>query len=159
MTKKTFLISALITIVALGLFTATALAEPGSGPCKGKRHGHGPHGNMDAASPEERAEIHLVRLAHRLDLTDEQRAQLLPILLDQAEQARLIHDQDAETRQARREQMETIREATHSQIEAILDPDQLEKFQQMQQEREEMRERRAERRQERMERKGYGTSN
>jgi len=163
MARKTFLTPALITIAVLALLATTAIAGhgPGQGPrdCTGHGPGHGPHAGMDKASiPEERAEIHLVRLTHRLDLTEEQKAQLLPILLDQAEQARLIHDQIAQERQVRREQMETIREDTHARIETVLDPDQLEKFQQMLQEREEMRTRRDERHRDRMERHpgGFG---
>jgi hypothetical protein len=151
MIRRRFLTPILIAAALAGLFATAALAQ--GGPGKFGRGPHGPGGANPDATPEERAEIMMVRLSHRLDLTDAQKEQLLPILLDQAEQVKAIHEEAAAERQLRRQQMEQIRDTTHAGIESLLDPDQLEKFQEMVREREEQRMRRQIMREERQKRR------
>lgn len=150
MKRSRFLTPILIAAAVACMLASVAVAQ--QGPGKPGRGPHGPGGNPDA-TPEERAEVMMVRLAHRLDLTEAQRAELMPILLDRATRAKEIHEQAKAEREQRRLQMEQIREDTHASIEALLDPDQLQEFQAMVQEREEQRMRRKIMREERRERR------
>jgi periplasmic protein CpxP/Spy len=77
---------------------------------------HGPHANR------------LEWLSKELNLTEEQKAKVKPILEDQEKQMHAIHEDNSLSQEQRHEKMMQLHETTHSQINAILTPDQQKKF-------------------------------
>lgn len=89
--------------------------------------GEGQHRGGGRMSPE----ATLQRLSERLNLTDDQKAKILPLLQDQADQAKAIMRDESISREERREKMRPIMEATHEKIRALLTAEQQEKFDKM----------------------------
>ena len=75
-------------------------------------------------------------LSKELNLTDDQKSQLKPILDDEGKQMRAIHQDTSLTPEQKRDKMKELRESTDPKIEAILTPDQQKKFHEMNQHRE-----------------------
>lgn len=88
----------------------------------------------------------LQRLSKRLNLTDEQKNQILPILTDRQQQMESIHNDSSLSQADRRAKMRSVREDSDSKIRAVLNDDQKQKYDQMQQQ---MRERMEQHKQER----------
>jgi len=84
-------------------------------PAQSEMH-HGQHGNR------------LDWLSKELNLTDEQKAKVKPILDDQEKQMHAIRDDNSLNQEQKHEKMMKIHETTHSQINANLTPDQQKKF-------------------------------
>ncbi len=82
------------------------------------------------------------RMAQALNLTEEQKSQIQPILQQQRQKLEALRNDNSLSQQQKREQFQQIREQTRSQINAILTPDQQQKMQQMEQQ---MRQRRGRR--------------
>lgn len=76
-------------------------------------------------------EGHLQMLSERLNLTEDQKAKLKPILEDQAEQMRSLRSDTSLTPEQKAAKKKAIHETTHDQINAVLTPDQQEKFKEM----------------------------
>lgn len=85
---------------------------------------------MGATSPE----AHLQMLSEKLNLTEDQKAKLKPILLDQAQQMKAVRDDTSLTPEQKAAKKKAIHETTHDQINAVLTPEQQEKFKEMKQE-------------------------
>jgi periplasmic protein CpxP/Spy len=84
---------------------------------KGMRHG----------GPERRLEF----LSQQLNLTDDQKSKLKPILEDESKQMKTVWDDASLSEDQKHAKMKDIRESTRPQIEAILTPDQKQKFEQL----------------------------
>jgi Spy/CpxP family protein refolding chaperone len=82
----------------------------------------------------ESADQHLQTLSERLNLTDDQKAKLKPILEDKMKQMKAVHEDSSLSPDQKRTKMKSIHDSLHEQINAVLTPEQQTKFKQMQQE-------------------------
>jgi protein CpxP len=83
---------------------------------------------------EESADQHLQMLSEKLNLTDDQKAKLKPILHDKMEQMKAVREDSSLSEEQKRAKMKSIHESLHDQINAVLTPEQQTKFKQMKQE-------------------------
>jgi Spy/CpxP family protein refolding chaperone len=88
------------------------------------------HAGMHAES----ADQHLQMLSEKLNLTDDQKAKVKPILQDQMQQMKAVREDSSLSQEQRRAKMKSIHESLHEQINSVLTPDQQAKFKQMRQE-------------------------
>lgn len=73
------------------------------------------------------------RLAEKLNLSQAQQDQIKPIMQQQREQAKAIWQDNTLTQDQKREKMQTLRQNTQTQLNAILTPEQQQQWQQMRQ--------------------------
>ena len=126
MSNSRWSILTILVLLAAGLTFAQTSQEPQtSTPDKhaGMRHHNG-----------ESADQHLQMLSEKLNLTDDQKAKLKPILQDQMQQMKAVRDDSSLSQEQRRAKMKSIHESFHDQINAVLTPEQQAKFKQMGQE-------------------------
>jgi protein CpxP len=83
---------------------------------------------------EESADQHLQMLSEKLNLTDDQKAKLRPILQDQMLQMKAVREDSSLSQEQKRAKMKSIHESSHDQINAVLTPEQQAKFEQMRKE-------------------------
>ena len=88
------------------------------------------HEAMGSTSPD----VHLQMLSEKLNLSEEQKAKLKPIFDEQAKQMKAVRDDTSLTPEQKAAKKKAIHEATHDQINAVLTPEQQEKFKAMKQE-------------------------
>jgi periplasmic protein CpxP/Spy len=81
----------------------------------------------------------LQRLSDKLNLTDDQKTKLKPILQDQMDQMKAVRDDTSLTPEQKRAKMKSTHASVNDQINAVLTPEQQVKYKQMQQERTEKR--------------------
>lgn len=74
----------------------------------------------------------LEHMSKALNLTDDQKTQIKPILEDQSKQMQAVFADDSLSREQKMEKMGELREASHKKINAILTEEQREKFAEMQ---------------------------
>jgi periplasmic protein CpxP/Spy len=123
----------LIGILALGVTASTALAQDSTQPPAQTESGHmGNHRGMD---PDQQ----LKHLSHQLNLTDDQRAKIKPLLESSHEQMQQLHQDQSLSRQDRMTKMRSIMDDTHSKIEAVLNDQQKQQFEAMMQKEQERR--------------------
>src|ERR1700726_1054617 len=82
----------------------------------------------------ESADQHLQMLSEKLNLTDDQKAKLKPLLQDQMQQMKAVREDSSLSQEQQRAKMKSIHESLHDQINAVLTPEQQAKFKQMRQE-------------------------
>jgi Spy/CpxP family protein refolding chaperone len=70
----------------------------------------------------------LQMLSKRVDLTDDQKAKILPLLQAQADQLKALHDDTSLSDDEKHEKMRDIMQSTRKQIGDLLTPEQKEKF-------------------------------
>ncbi|MEI6492746.1 MAG: hypothetical protein WCO94_09385 [Verrucomicrobiota bacterium] len=75
------------------------------------------------------------KLVQELGLSDEQKAKVAPILEKAKSAAKAIKADESLTKKQKHEQIDTIRQTTQQQLQAILTPEQLQKFQDLRTER------------------------
>ena len=131
MHKRFLSITATATLLALGIAIAGAQDTPQNGAQAGAPQGEhnermGPRHRM---SPEEQ----LQRMGERLNLTDDQKNQIKPILEDRQKQMEALHAETSGSQEDRRAKMRSIMEDSNTKIRGILNDDQKQKFDQMQQ--------------------------
>ena len=78
-------------------------------------------------------EVHLQMLSEKLNLSEDQKAKLKPILQDQAQQLRALRDDPSLSPEQKSAKKKIVRELTHDQINSVLTPEQQDKFKQMKQ--------------------------
>lgn len=117
--KLTFAVATLA--LALGVPASQAAEDsapsPDSSHERASSHRHG----------GERGE-RLKKLAEKLELTAEQKEKIRPILVEEARALKAVRDDDALTKEARREKARDIRETHRAQIRSLLTPEQQAKF-------------------------------
>ena len=118
-------------LVAGLLFGQASQSPPTSMP-----QSQGATAHRQAESPEQ----HLQMLSEKLNLTDEQKTTLKPILEDQALQMKAIHADTSLSEEQKRDKMKAIHETLHDKINAVLTPEQQVKFKQMKHEHKGMKE-------------------
>ena len=115
--------------LALVLPVAARAAAQGGGGMQG----------MQMPTPDER----LANLSSKLNLTDDQKAKIKPILEDEATKMQALHDDTSTPRMQKMQKGREIHDAHDQQINAILTPDQQAKYAEMKKEAmEKMREKR-----------------
>lgn len=103
----------------VGLATlASAAQQPPQGPPEGGRRGPRP------MSVEER----LKRMSETLNLTDEQKEKIRPILQSEADQLKAMRENTSLSREQRMEKRRQIEQGTRKQIREILTPEQRAKW-------------------------------
>lgn len=118
---------AILLVLVTGLLLAgqTSQTPPASAPAQA-----GAMGVHMGGSPE----AHLQMLSEKLNLTDDQKAKLKPILQDEAQQLKAVHDDASLSPEEKHAKMKTIHESLHDQINGVLTPEQQAKWKQMKQE-------------------------
>lgn len=126
--KKQIFSAVLSTFFGLGVLAAAPQTQDQSSTEQHKesRHRH-------QADPQEQ----LNRLGKKLNLTNDQKNQILPILTDRQQQMKSIHDNSSLSQQDRRTKMKTLWEDSNAKVKAVLNDDQKQKYDQMQQQRRE----------------------
>ncbi len=82
----------------------------------------------------------LERLSKELNLTDDQKAKVKPILDEQTKQMHATQDDTSLSQEQKRDKMKQIHQTTHSQINEILTPEQQKKFAALKEQQKEHRE-------------------
>lgn len=88
---------------------------------------------QSSAQQQDNAESKLQQMSQELNLTDEQKTKLKPILQDEGEQLRALKSDTSVATQEKFQKAKEIRASHKQQIDAILTPDQKQKWQQMKQ--------------------------
>jgi Spy/CpxP family protein refolding chaperone len=81
----------------------------------------------------------LERLSQELNLTDEQKEKVKPILDEQSKQMQATQDDTSLSQEQKRDKMKQIHQTTHSQINEILTPEQQKKFAELKEQHKEQR--------------------
>jgi protein CpxP len=87
------------------------------------------HEAMGAAAKS--PDAHLQMLTEKLNLTDEQRTKLKPILQDQSQQQQAVHDDTSLSPEQKTAKMKSIHASFRDQISAVLTPEQQAKLKEM----------------------------
>jgi protein CpxP len=116
-------LTAAISVLLFGALASPGLAAPAQ-PAKPAAAGPG---MMKMSQPENR----MSRLCRGLDLTEEQKARIKPILEDESAKVKTILDDSTLSRQQKRTRIRDIHAATFEQIKKVLTPEQLKKHEQM----------------------------
>ena len=118
---------AILLVLVTGLLLAgqTSQTPPTSAPAQA-----GAMGAHMGASPE----APLQMLSEKLNLTDDQKAKLKPILQDEAQQMKAVHDDASLSQEQKHAKMKALHESLHDQINGVLTPEQQAKWKQMKQE-------------------------
>ena len=123
MSKTRWSILTILVLSAAGLaFAQTPQESPAPTPDK--------HVGMHRESADEQLQM----LSEKLNLTDDQKTKLKPILQDQMNQMKAVHEDSSLSPEQKKAKMKSIHESMHDQINAVLTPEQQTKFKQMQQE-------------------------
>ncbi len=125
MSKSRWSILTILVLLAAGLTFAQTSQEP-QAPTPNKHAGMHHNG--------ESADQHLQMLSEKLNLTDDQKAKLRPILQDQMQQMKAVRDDSSLSQEQKRAKMKSIHESSHDQVNAVLTPEQQAKFEQMRKE-------------------------
>lgn len=118
--KKSFVHAAIVTALLLAgsaVYAQTSGSEQGGG-----QWGHGQRMTADQR---------LQHMTQQLNLTDAQQQQIKPILENQDKQMQALHEDSSLSQQDRMTKMQQIRQDSSTQIKAVLNPDQQQKYQQM----------------------------
>ena len=92
----------------------------------------GHHRGMGGEDVDQR----LGHMSRELNLTDDQKAKLKPVLEDEMKQMQAVRDDSSLSREQRRDKMMQIHQSTKPQVEAVLTPEQKDKLNKMHEERE-----------------------
>lgn len=82
----------------------------------------------------------LESLSKELNLTDEQKAKVKPILEDEGKQMKAVREDSSLSQEQKHDKAKQIHETTHSQINDLLTPEQQQKFAQLKEQHKEHRE-------------------
>jgi len=126
-------------ICAVGIVTMSAFAGgPGQEQGQSSQPSANPPAEVEEQNPKPRGqtaiEARLQRMTQQLNLTDQQREKIRPILRNEAERLKAVRSNSALTQGEARRRMRRIRMSTRQQISQILTPEQREKWQEMHQE-------------------------
>ena len=117
---------AVVVMAAVGMLAGHAVVQgadqvpPGQGQ-GGPARGAVKRGQMDAGE-------RLERMSRHLNLTDEQKAKIKPILEDEDQRLKALRDDGSLTRDQQREKLRSIRQETHEKIRPLLTPEQQKKI-------------------------------
>lgn len=127
------LLSASVALTPLALGADGAGERPAAQ--QGERQGRGPGAAPGQRGQRMNVDEQIKQLAADLNLTEDQKTKLKPILQEQLDKSQKLRQDEALPREQRQEKMREIREATNAKIKAVLTADQYEKWQKQRQER------------------------
>lgn len=116
----------ILVLLAAGLTFAQTSQET-QAPAPGKHAGMHHHN-------AESADQHLQMLSEKLNLTDDQKAKVKPILDDEMQQIKGVREDSSLSQEQKHAKLKSIHESMHDQINAVLTPEQQAKFKEMKQE-------------------------
>jgi periplasmic protein CpxP/Spy len=125
MSNNRWSILIILMLLAVGL-TFAQTSQDSQAPAPDKHAGMHHNG--------ESVDQHLQMLSEKLNLTDDQKAKVKPILQDQMQQMKAVHEDSSLSQEQKQAKMKSIHESSHDQINAVLTPEQQAKFKQMRQE-------------------------
>lgn len=125
MSNSRWSILTIVMLLAAGL-TFAQTSQESQAPTPDKHAGMH-HNGMSA-------DQHLQMLSEKLNLTDDQKTKLKPILQDQMRQMKAVHEDSSLSEEQKQAKVKSIHESFHDQINAVLTPEQQAKFKQMTQE-------------------------
>jgi protein CpxP len=125
MSNSRWSILTVLVLLAAGLTFAQASQES-QAPTADKHAGM----HHDAESADQQLQM----LSEKLNLTDDQKAKVKPILQDQMQQMKAVREDSSLSQEQKRAKMKSVHESLHDQINAVLTPEQQAKFKQMRQE-------------------------
>ena len=117
--KILFLCGAVVASLTCNLVAQTNAPSAPAG------NGGGQHGGGKAG--KERGQ----RLLKELNLTDDQKAKVAPILQKAKADVKAIRADESLTKKQKHQQIEAVRQSTSQQLQAVLTPEQFQKFQQI----------------------------
>jgi len=120
--KTIFKLLSLASLTALALAPLARADEPPATPPAEPPAGDHPHPGRGMRGDR------LKMLAEKLQLTDDQKAQVKTILNGDETQMKALRDDDALSEEDRRAKFMALRKSTHDQIRALLTPDQQKTF-------------------------------
>jgi Spy/CpxP family protein refolding chaperone len=115
--KTIFKLSSLLGLTALALAPLARADEPPATPAAPSAPAAGDHPHAGRGD-------RLKMLAEKLQLTDEQKTQIKPIMQKAEQDATALRDDDSLSKEDKRDKMMAIRKTSHDQIRALLTPDQ-----------------------------------
>lgn len=107
------------------LLTATLVSLAASGQASQAPANEQSNSATSAQDTRDRVATHLDRMARRLNLTEEQKAQITPILQDQVAQARAIRHDASLTPEQKRGKLRLLRDSSRAEVESVLTPEQV----------------------------------
>jgi|SRR5215469_538553 len=117
-------ILSLTLLLAAGLTFAQTSQEPKPPP---------PEKHSGMHDEGESLDQHLQTLSKKLNLSDEQKAKIKPILQDQMEQMKAVRADSSLSKDQRRAKIKSIHDSSHDRINTVLTPEQQAKLKQMKQ--------------------------
>ena len=120
--RKQFCILTISALIGTGLAMAAPQDQNAATPAAGQSAHH----QMD---PNHQVKM----LAKKLNLSDDQQKQLLPILTDRQQQVESIHNDSSLSPKDRHAKMQSVREDSDTKIKGILNDNQKQAYDQMQQ--------------------------
>ena len=125
MSKSRWSILTILVLSAAGVVFAQTSQEPqASTPDK--------HAGMH--QKEMSAEQHLKMLSEKLNLTDDQKTKIKPIMENKLQKMKTFREDSSLSEDQKHAKMKSIHQALHEQINAVLTPEQQTKFKEMQHE-------------------------
>jgi protein CpxP len=126
-TKSRWSMLTILVVLTAGLLLAGQTYPAPQTSASTPQQGSAMSGHPDAMSPE----AHLQMLSEKLNLTDDQKAKLKPILENQAQQMKAVHDDTSLSQEQRKAKKKALHESFHDQINGVLTPEQQTKWKQM----------------------------
>jgi protein CpxP len=136
--RKAYTFAGLTLPLALA-FTLTTTAQTSSAEPKQQASPDRSQPDSSGNKHRDRVSERLEWLSQHLNLTDDQKKQLKPILAGEFKQMRAVGEDVSLTQNQKREKMKQIHEASRPQVQALLTPEQQQKFAQMKEEAKERR--------------------
>jgi len=121
----------LLAICMLAVAVWAQQEQPSQG---GETHEHMGQGKMGHEHGPMSADEHLQMLSQKLNLTDDQKAKIKPIIEEHLQERRTVMNDQSLTPEQRHSKMQASMEAAHTKINAILNDDQKKQFAQMMEE-------------------------
>jgi Spy/CpxP family protein refolding chaperone len=121
-----FLLVAMISLSAFAQTETPPAQNQGPG-MSGEHHGH--MGSMGGRMDD--PQTHLDHLSQMVNLTDEQKAKILPIFQDTSKQTQEVRQDTSLSEQDRRAKMRSIHDKSMAQVRAVLTPEQQAKLDEM----------------------------
>ena len=115
-------------------FSLTTAAQTSNTDSKQQASPNQRQANSPGNVHRDRVDERLKWLSQQLNLTEDQKKQLKPILAGEFKQMRAVGEDVSLTQDQKREKMKQIHEASRPQVQAILTPEQQQKFAQMKEE-------------------------
>ena len=128
--SRKFSIAVLLLAVAAGLMVVGQRSHALQTAPAAQEHGAMGGPRMGAMNPESRLKM----LTEKLNLTEDQQAKLKPILEDESQQMKALHDDASLAPADKQAKMKELRDSSTDKINAVLTPDQQAKWKQMKQE-------------------------